>query len=229
MMSRILVGCGGGVSSTAARFSRPLAQFQQHFITTTPPLRVDAADDNDAGTDGEKLKVAQRWMKWNQRKTWRYEPNEELIARVGQGSSPLDAFRDTVPKEKRDAEPVGRSWSAKELRRKSYDDLHKLWLVLYKEKNMLMTEANLARRHGYQMIQPERKRKVRKSMGAIKHVLGERKRVKLADFRAYKEELAKLDKLLADKMVDEMQTIQQSEMEDSMDDEAEKLATNDKI
>lgn len=102
-------------------------------------------------------------------------------------------------------------------------------LVLYKEKNMLMTEANLARRHGYQMIQSERKRKVRKSMGAIKHVLGERKRVKLADFRAYKEELAKLDKLLADKMVDEMQTIQQSEMEESMDDEAEKLATNDKI
>lgn len=24
-------------------------------------------------------------------------------------------------------EPVGRSWTVKELRRKSYDDMHKLW------------------------------------------------------------------------------------------------------
>ncbi|EED92541.1 RM47, ribosomal protein 47 mitochondrial large ribosomal subunit, partial [Thalassiosira pseudonana CCMP1335] len=89
-------------------------------------------------------------------------------------TSPLDQFRDTVPTEKRMKESVGRSWSVAELRRKSYDDLHKLWYVLYKERNMLLTESNLARRHGYYMIQPERRRKVRKSMGAIKHVLGER-------------------------------------------------------
>merc|ERR1712029_99629 len=94
-----------------------------------------------------------------------------------------------VPREKREAERVGRSWSVKELRRKSYDDLHKLWLVLYKEKNMLLTETNLARRHGYDLIQPDRRKKVRKSMGAIRHVLGERKRKKIADYRAYLKEL----------------------------------------
>jgi len=64
----------------------------------------------------------------------------------------------------------------KELRRKSYDDLHKLWIVLYKEKNMLTTEAELCRRNAEYFPQPERRQKVKKSMGAIKIVIGERKR-----------------------------------------------------
>ena len=42
---------------------------------------------------------------------------------------PLDEFRDTVPRKTRDSEPVGRSWSVRELRRKSYQDMHKLWYV----------------------------------------------------------------------------------------------------
>jgi large subunit ribosomal protein L47 len=47
---------------------------------------------------------------------------------------------------------------------------------LYKERNMLLTEQQLSRRKSLNFPQPERIRKVRKSMGAIKHVLGERKR-----------------------------------------------------
>ena len=94
--------------------------------------------------------------------------------------SPLDAFRDPVDRQTRSQEPVGRSWSVKEVRRKSYEDLHKLWYVLYKERNMLLTEQQLSRRRQIIFPQPERLQKVQKSMGAIKQVLGERKREKLA-------------------------------------------------
>ena len=45
---------------------------------------------------------------------------------------------------------------------------------------MLLTEMHHARRNSLVFPQPERKQKVKKSMGAIKTVLGERKRDKLA-------------------------------------------------
>ena len=107
--------------------------------------------------------------------------------------NPLDAFRDPVDRNTRMNETVGRQWSVKELRRKSYEDLHRLWYVLYKEKNMLLTEQQLSRRRQLIFPQPERFKKVQKSMGAIRQVLGERKRVKVAAHlkRHREKELAK--------------------------------------
>ena len=47
---------------------------------------------------------------------------------------------------------------------------------------MLYTEAHIARANQAYHVQPERLRKVKKSMAAIRTVLGERKREKIAQF-----------------------------------------------
>ena len=99
-------------------------------------------------------------------------------------------------------------------------------LVLYKEKNMLLTEANLARRHGYMMIQPDRRKKVRKSMGGIRHVLGERKRAKIADHKLYLEELERVGALLEDL---DVAAGEGGSMEDDMHNEATEKLEEDKI
>ncbi|CAE6226768.1 unnamed protein product [Arabidopsis arenosa] len=67
-----------------------------------------------------------------------------------------------------------RGWKASELRLKSWDDLQKLWYVLLKEKNMLMTQRQMLQAQNMQFPNPERIPKVRRSMCRIKHVLIER-------------------------------------------------------
>ncbi|KAA8540849.1 hypothetical protein F0562_024812 [Nyssa sinensis] len=91
------------------------------------------------------------------------------------GHNPLEEFfeADRSPDEEK---PVvyGRSWKASELRLKSWDDLNKLWYVLLKEKNMLMTQRQMLHAQNLRFPNPERIPKVRKSMCRIKHVLTER-------------------------------------------------------
>ena len=55
---------------------------------------------------------------------------------------------------------LGRSWKASELRLKSWDDLQKLWYILLKEKNMLMTQRQMLQAKNLRFPNPERIPKV---------------------------------------------------------------------
>lgn len=71
-------------------------------------------------------------------------------------------------------ESAGRKWKIQELRRKSFEDLHKLYFSLYKERNMLLSHQRVAEMMRGSMKHPERLVKVRKSLARIKRVLSER-------------------------------------------------------
>ncbi len=58
---------------------------------------------------------------------------------------------------------------------------------------MLLTENNLCRRKLIPFPQPDRRQKVKKSMGAIKAVLGERKRDKIAQHALKMAQLHNVD------------------------------------
>ncbi|KAL5966796.1 39S ribosomal protein L47 mitochondrial [Taenia solium] len=69
---------------------------------------------------------------------------------------------------------AGRPWRVDELRRKSSADLHRLWYILLKERNMLMTMEEEHWRRLERMPNPERFEKVEESMENILKVVEER-------------------------------------------------------
>ncbi|XP_032672799.1 39S ribosomal protein L47, mitochondrial [Odontomachus brunneus] len=71
---------------------------------------------------------------------------------------------------------VGRSWRRDELRLKSNSDLHKLWFVLLKERNMLMTMEQACKDAFEIFPNPERLDKVQDSMNNLETVVRERNR-----------------------------------------------------
>eukprot|EP00752_Nemacystus_decipiens_P016761 g14999.t1 len=106
-----------------------------------------------------------------------------LSARLRLPMRGLEEFRDPEIVKAGDVPIVGRSWTVPELRKKSFEDLHKLWFVLYKEKNMLMSEVLLSRRSKVPIPAGDRRQKVKRSMKAIRVVVGERQRAKRAAIR----------------------------------------------
>jgi len=81
---------------------------------------------------------------------------------------------DTPIKERKENLNTGDSWPAALLRLKSFEELHKLWFVLLKEKNLLMGEQAAARAHNINMEGHGRLKKVKMSMKRILTVLSRR-------------------------------------------------------
>jgi len=79
--------------------------------------------------------------------------------------------------EKDENDTVGRAWEISELRQKSFQDLHKLWWVLVRERNMLETIRFQCRAEKRVMPHFSRIRKLKKSMARLKTVVGERNRI----------------------------------------------------
>ncbi|NXX84844.1 RM47 protein, partial [Urocolius indicus] len=69
---------------------------------------------------------------------------------------------------------TGDAWKINQLRGKSSEHLHKLWYILLKEKNMLLTLQQESKRQLRPMPSPERLEKVEKSMKNIDLVVKER-------------------------------------------------------
>lgn len=69
---------------------------------------------------------------------------------------------------------AGRPWKTDELRLKSNEDLHKLWYVLLKERNMLLTLEEMYLKQKGAMASPERIEKVEESMENVMSVVRER-------------------------------------------------------
>jgi len=73
----------------------------------------------------------------------------------------------------------GRPWFASELRQKSFKDLHTLWYVCLREKNLLATQREEVRRmgatHSELQVSSAKVRNCQKTMARIKAVLNERR------------------------------------------------------
>ncbi|MEE6501350.1 hypothetical protein FKM82_004143 [Ascaphus truei] len=101
----------------------------------------------------------------------RVQPPVRLLCASPRG---LDEFFDDPKNRGEPSVKSGDAWGRKQLRGKSSEDLHKLWYVLLKEKNMLLTVEQEAKRQRVAMPSPERLEKVDKSLEKLHEVVTER-------------------------------------------------------
>ncbi|XP_078725775.1 large ribosomal subunit protein uL29m [Lampetra fluviatilis] len=88
----------------------------------------------------------------------------------------LEEFFDDPKRWGEETVKSGSSWGIRLLRGKSSEDLHKLWYVLLKEYNMLLTLEQEAKRQSVPMPSPERIKKVKHSMDRVDGVVREREK-----------------------------------------------------
>ncbi|XP_077463096.1 large ribosomal subunit protein uL29m [Stigmatopora argus] len=107
-----------------------------------------------------------------------YSPNIPLVQCSALHTSfhrrGLDEFFDSPENWGEKTVKSGAPWTGKQMRAKSSEDLHKLWYVLLKERNMLLTLEQESKRQRVPMPSPERLRKVERSMIRLDTVVAER-------------------------------------------------------
>jgi Mitochondrial 39-S ribosomal protein L47 (MRP-L47) len=111
--------------STAAWSMWSTATPRQMLIAPQPFRHAKIADPTVTTARAFGPAISRWWLWWNPAPTVMPQKRSFFTSRLV--AAGLSDFRDSVPRSQRAVEPVGRPWSAKELRRKSYDDLHKLW------------------------------------------------------------------------------------------------------
>ncbi|KAH9891648.1 MRP-L47-domain-containing protein [Cubamyces lactineus] len=105
-------------------------------------------------------------------------PNHGLYAFFRRKEKDGKVSYDTVESVDIATDKSGRAWTAAELRRKSFKDLHTLWYVVLRERNLLATQQAEARRLGAneQALSLWTKAyRCRKTMARIKYVINERR------------------------------------------------------
>ncbi|XP_059923359.1 39S ribosomal protein L47, mitochondrial [Gadus macrocephalus] len=96
-------------------------------------------------------------------------PLHTTISRMG-----LEEFFDLPENWGESTVKSGAPWTVTLLRSKSNEELHKLWYLLLKEKNMLLTIEQEAKRQRVSMPSPERLKKIERSMQRLDKVVEER-------------------------------------------------------
>ena len=100
-------------------------------------------------------------------------PSRALSTSAAPASNPFADFLDPYDLDPTLAAP-GRPWTAAELRKKSSPDLEVLWIVLCKERNMLLTSRYHHRVMKTEMRYPDRLMNVKRSIARLKSVVRER-------------------------------------------------------
>eukprot|EP01017_Pseudomicrothorax_dubius_P009251 TRINITY_DN1310_c0_g1_i4.p2 TRINITY_DN1310_c0_g1~~TRINITY_DN1310_c0_g1_i4.p2 ORF type:complete len:299 (-),score=89.76 TRINITY_DN1310_c0_g1_i4:1321-2217(-) len=98
---------------------------------------------------------------------------------------------------------MGRAWKAEELRLKSTEDLHRLWYVLLKEKNLILSDNVLKRKIFGSIGQQGRYGKVKRSMARLLTVITERERICQAYRKKLEDDYVAVQRAEYDKLVAE--------------------------
>ena len=86
---------------------------------------------------------------------------------------------------------AGKAWGPSLLRLKSTEDLHKLWYILLREKNIILSDSHLAKQHRMTIENRQKMLKVKQSMARLLTVVRERELEKEKYWNSLLEEYLK--------------------------------------